>query len=234
MVLKSTKSQRPQPKLTSAGQPFLNQGLCLATSRSGKACLRPCGAEGVPYCLQHMKQGDPSVRVVSHPKAGKILVAARSLPKGYRIALWGRLKQRTKMTEKAQEWAFTINSDQQLDPTSEQGSLVQYCACAGPNERAAVTPVTGSMRAGKTYGCWAFTTTEPLPPCWQLTMQYGDNSKGSEEFFAERGITRCDVGTTKYPALRRKDAEQASLATEKPSCDEGHATSNLSCEPEAA
>lgn len=201
-------------KLTAAGQPFLSEGLCLATSRQGVPCLRPRGEDGVPYCRQHMKTGDPSFRVVTHPMAGKILVAARDLPQRYRIALWGQLKNKKDMTQKAQEWAFTIDRNQQLDPTKEKGSLVQFCPCAGPSEIAAVTPVSGGTYRGKKYGCWVFETNQRLQQNWQLTMQYGSNSKESEDFFAERGIKRCDVGTPKYPALRRSGME-LKPATEK-------------------
>merc|ERR1711879_139357 len=160
--------------------------------------------DAVPYCRKHMRLGDPAVRVAEHPKAGKILVAARALPKGYRLALWGRRKRKKDVSKKAQEWAFIVDTGHMLDPTTEKGSMVQYCACPGPNERAAVTPIGGSY-AGDKYGCWVFQTIEKLRPAWQVTMQYGNTSKESDNFFEERGIKRCDVGTKSYPALRRRD-----------------------------
>ena len=43
-------------------------------------------------------------------------------------------------------------------------------------------------------------------------MQYGNTPKESDTFFEERGIKRIDVGTTEFPALRRKDAEPLSEA----------------------
>mmetsp|Transcript_38260 Transcript_38260/g.103630 ORF Transcript_38260/g.103630 Transcript_38260/m.103630 type:complete len:219 (-) Transcript_38260:38-694(-) len=197
----------PKLKLTSAGQAFLSSGLCIATSRTGKPCLRKCGGVGVPYCAKCMKTGDPSLRVVDHPKAGKILIAARDLPKGYRVALWGRARKKKDVKAKAMEWSFDITNGWMIDPTGCRGSLVQFCACPGPNEAAAIygTPTTRCDHTA--YGCWVFITGQPLPRMWQLTMQYGSNSKGSDEFFKERGLTRLDVGTPKYPALRRKDAE---------------------------
>lgn len=198
-------------KTTGAGQHAIGQSRCISTLRAtGKACAGKLAEDGVPYCRECMKTGDPSLRVASHPKAGKILVAARPLPAGYRVALWGRIARRQELSAKSQEWAFTIAPpDKQLDPTPFKGSLVQFCACAGPTEVAAVKPFPAStgVYGGKKYGCWMFRTIHKLPKNWQVTMQYGNNSKESAEFFAERGILRCDVGTPAFPALRRKDAK---------------------------
>ncbi|CAE8684883.1 unnamed protein product, partial [Polarella glacialis] len=73
-------------------------------------------------------------QVVKHPKAGKVLVAARQLPKGYKLALWGMRKPKKSVSKKAQEWAFDILNGWMLDPTSCRGSLAQFCACPGPSE----------------------------------------------------------------------------------------------------
>mmetsp|Transcript_105636 Transcript_105636/g.340681 ORF Transcript_105636/g.340681 Transcript_105636/m.340681 type:complete len:224 (-) Transcript_105636:94-765(-) len=195
-------------KLTGSGQPFVSSGLCIATGRKdGKPCCRKTGAAGVPYCKEHMRSGDPSLCVVEHHLAGKILVAARDLPKGYRAALWGRLKRKKEMRSAGMEWAFDFQNGWMLDPTGCKGSLVQFCACPGPNEAAAVLATSTSWTDAGDYGSWVFVTKEALPRHWQLTMQYGNNSKGSEAFFTERGLTRVDVGTELYPALRRKDAQ---------------------------
>jgi len=200
-------------KLTKAGQPAVNSELCIATSRAdGTPCLRACGEAGVPYCKAHMKSGDPSLKVAMHPFAGKILVAARDLPKGYRLALWGRCRSDKKIGDKKMEWAFDIGSGWMLDPTGEKGSMVQYCPCAGPNEVAAVASSGSKRGKGNKFGSWAFVTKEALPAGWQVTMQYGNTPKESDTFFEERGIKRIDVGTTEYPALRRKDAEPVSAA----------------------
>jgi hypothetical protein len=202
-----------QQKLTKAGQPAINSELCIATSRAdGTPCLRACGEPGVPYCKAHMKSGDPSLKVAMHPFAGKILVAARDLPKGYRLALWGRCTSDTKISDKKMEWAFDLGSGWMLDPTGEKGSMVQYCPCAGPNEVAAVASSGSKRGKGNKFGSWAFVTKEALPAGWQVTMQYGNTPKESDTFFEERGIKRIDVGTTEYPALRRKDAEPVSAA----------------------
>lgn len=190
--------------LTPAGQARVATSACIATSRTGKPCLRGTAADGVMYCASCMKSGDPSFRVASHPRAGKILVAARDLPKGYKVALWGQLKRSRDVKKENMEWAFIISKGQMIDPVSEKGSLVQYCPCAGPNEVAVVTPIAGHTYGGDKYASWVFKLNRRVPRNWQITMQYGDNSKGSDEFFAERGIRRCDVGTRAHPAFRRR------------------------------
>ena len=53
---------------------------CWAHSRSGKRCSNTVRSrEGepfpIPYCAIHMKSGDGALKVVSHPFAGKCLVA---------------------------------------------------------------------------------------------------------------------------------------------------------------
>lgn len=213
MVSKGGSRSAPKgPKLTSVGQAPLCTGQCIATSRAGKACCAATTEDGVPYCKKCMRSGDPALHVAAHPKAGKILCASRALPKGYKMALWGRLKKEKDVAAKAKEWAFVVGKGIMLDPTSEKGSMVQYCACAGPGEVAAVTPESGRYYGGAKYGCWVFRTNRRVPKSWQLTMQYGDNSKGSEEFFAERGIKRCDVGTKGHPAFRRKIQKKGASA----------------------
>jgi len=203
----AVQSKKPRQKLTGAGQPFVSSGLCIATGlKNGKPCCRVTAHKGVPYCKDHMRSGDPSLRTASHPLAGKILVAGRDLPKGYRAALWGMLRRKKEVSEKDMEWAFEIHNRMMLDPTGYKGSLLQFCACPGPSEAASLlaTAQSTSDRRQK-YGSWVFVTREAIPRGWQLTMQYGNNSKGSDSFFQERGIKRVDVGNALHPALKRKD-----------------------------
>lgn len=206
-VKKGTKvGLKKGPRLTKAGQNFCGGGKCIATSVNGKACPRDVGEPGVVYCKECMRTGDPALKVVSHPLAGKCLVAARDLPKGYRVALWGHARRQKDMTSKAMEWGFDITGGWFLDPTKCKGSLVQFCPCAGPNEVAAITPVSGAHNRGGKYGSWPFVLGHKLKKNWQVTMQYGETPKDSDNFFLERGITRVDVGTKKNPAIRRKNA----------------------------
>merc|ERR1711874_830787 len=98
------------------------------------------------------------------------------------------------------EWAFDIRRGFLLDPTGCKGSLIQFCACPGPSEAAAINPTSistgesakGFASMGTTFGSWVFITREPLPRGWQLTMQYGTSSKQCDEFFEERGIKRLN------------------------------------------
>lgn len=204
----TARSKKLPLKLSSAGQPFVSSGRCIATGRKdGKPCCRLTPHKGVPYCKDHMRSGDPSLCTAAHPLAGKILVAARDLPKGYRAALWGVLRRKKEVSQKGMEWSFEIHNRMMIDPTSCKGSLLQFCACPGPSEAAAILSTgtsTGDRR--QKYGSWVFVTRETIPRNWQLTMQYGSNSKGSDTFFKERGIERVDVGSTLHPALQRKDA----------------------------
>merc|ERR1719330_612109 len=103
--------QKSKLRLTGAGQHFASSGLCMATELTGKPCGSAVGAEGVPYCKKCMRFGDPSLKVVEHPLAGKILIAARKLPKSYRIALWGRQCRKKDMPDKGFEWAFEIGGN---------------------------------------------------------------------------------------------------------------------------
>jgi len=209
-----SKRKRATPakfRLTNAGQHFASSGLCIATSKKGKPCCDPVHEPGVPFCKRCMVSGDPALKVRGHPRAGKILVAARDLPAGYKVPLWGRLTKKRDMTEKAMEWGFDLSTGWFLDPTKCPGSLVQFCPCPGPNE---VAVITGQPRCATTdkrrqYGAWTFLLTRPVKRDFQITLQYGVNSKDSDAFFAERGIVRLDVGTKANPAYRRKDATRA-------------------------
>mmetsp|Transcript_37973 Transcript_37973/g.107320 ORF Transcript_37973/g.107320 Transcript_37973/m.107320 type:complete len:213 (+) Transcript_37973:41-679(+) len=203
MVIQETKLKQ---KVTKAGQHFISSGYCIATSRlNGTPCGNRAHDKAVPYCCEHMLKGDPAFRVVNHPRAGKILVAARDLPAGYRATLWGKLIREKDLPPKSLEWSFQVANKWYVDPTKSAGSLVQFCPCPGPSEVAAVT-TSGEERRGKEFGSRSFMLNTGLPKGWQVTMQYGNNSKESNTFFEERGIARVDVGTACHPALRRVGA----------------------------
>jgi len=147
------------------------------------------------------------LKVAKHPRAGKILVAARDLPAGYRIPLWGRVTGKKDLSEKAMEWAFDVTGGKFLDPTPYKGSMIQFCPCPGPNEVAVLSsiPVTPPKKGAK-FGFWPFILNQNVPKNFQMTLQYGSNSKESDTFFTERGIERLDVGLKQYPTVRRKGA----------------------------
>ena len=64
---------------------------CWAHTQTGNRCTSKVHSrEGepipIPYCDRHLKNGDGALKVVSHPFAGKALVARYDLPPKYRIA----------------------------------------------------------------------------------------------------------------------------------------------------
>ena len=44
-----------------------------------------------------------------------------------------------------------------------------------------------------------FNTTMEVPKNHQLCMMYAENAAAANEFFEERGLTRCDVWTKEHP-----------------------------------
>lgn len=111
------------------------------------------------------------------------------------------------MKAKNLEWSFEMGGSLLLDPCAEKGSLLQFSACPGPGEAAALY-TEGNGKVGKEYGSRSFTLPFGLQKHWQVTLQYGDNTHESETFFEERGIKRMDVGTKLYPAIRRVDYQK--------------------------
>lgn len=116
------------------------------------------------------------------------------------------MKTKKDMKPEALTWAFKIGG-KYVDATPyKQGSLLQYCSCPGRKEVAAVG--MGEFVRGPCKGYALFSVIPNiLPKSYQVTLQYGDNSKESERFFKERGIQREDVGTSRMPALKRKNVK---------------------------
>lgn len=83
-----------------------------------------------------------------------------------------------------------------------KGDLVQFAACPGPGERQNMrsTFQYWGMRNGLMGGL-EFVTLEQVPRNTQLCHWYGSG------WWGERGLKRMDVGTTMYPAPRRKNRE---------------------------
>lgn len=189
-------------------------GCCISTSLKGVPCegdLPEKNAKGdlcdlVPYCTQCRKNGDPSLLVTDHPKFGKILVANRDLPKGYRMAWWGDLTTSKKLPNPDWEWALDTSKGIINARPHQKGSLLQFSACPGPAERVTVTmgPRCDTNLDRSPLTCLIFTTTMPVPKNHHLAMMYNDSVKTTDEFFEEQGIKRGDVGTKKFPAIRKK------------------------------
>eukprot|EP00928_Gymnodinium_smaydae_P033260 TRINITY_DN23868_c0_g1_i1.p1 TRINITY_DN23868_c0_g1~~TRINITY_DN23868_c0_g1_i1.p1 ORF type:complete len:230 (-),score=42.98 TRINITY_DN23868_c0_g1_i1:249-884(-) len=198
-------AKKTKIRLTKSGQHPVVGGGCIATSLRGRPCADPRVLPGIPYCGRCMRSGDPSLKVASHPKFGKILVARRRLPKSYKMAWWGKLVPVRKLPKKKEEWALKTHRGM-IDATSDRGgSLLQFCACPGPSEVPTVDFARNSdvllRKVEKTSAL--FETLREIPKSHQLTMMYNLDEKTTEEFFQERGLVRGDVGTKRYPALRK-------------------------------
>jgi len=194
------------------GQHAPSSGRCISTSLKGAPCLQELPldkkdrSDNVPYCAKCRKTGDPSLLVKDHPCFGKILVAARKLPKGYRMAWWGNLTTMKKLPEPDWEWALDTGRGIINARPYQKGSLLQFSACPGPREKVTVWmgPNADGNLTKAPQTCLLFSARMDVPKNHQLTMMYNDSIKETEEFFRERGITRSDVGTKKYPCLRKK------------------------------
>jgi hypothetical protein len=204
--------QKKLGKTFAWGQYTPTSGRCIATSLTGKPCQDPLPldkkglSDHVPYCTWCRKNGDPSMFVTDHPKFGKILVANRKLPKGYRMAWWGDRTTKNKLPDPDWEWALDTHSGIINARPYQKGSLLQFAACPGPNERVTVWmgPRTDSNCYKKDLTSMIFSTSMEIPKKHQLCMMYNEDFASTDEFFAERGIKRADVGTTKYPCIKRK------------------------------
>jgi len=197
-------------RLTIGGQHFPCGKLCIATSaKDGRPCPSSRATPNVPYCQACMRRGDASLKVVKHPRFGYILIAARDLPKGYYAGWWGKLIANKNLPEANAEWALSTKSGM-IDALPYNGSQLKYSACPGPHEVPTVNFAPNhSSLLGKTKGAQTtmlFWTLRPVPKGTQLTMMYNEDEKSTEVFFKERGIERKDVGTNRYPAIRKPNA----------------------------
>eukprot|EP00391_Amoebophrya_sp_Ameob2_P005273 CAMPEP_0178992092 /NCGR_PEP_ID=MMETSP0795-20121207/5908_1 /TAXON_ID=88552 /ORGANISM="Amoebophrya sp., Strain Ameob2" /LENGTH=286 /DNA_ID=CAMNT_0020683907 /DNA_START=272 /DNA_END=1132 /DNA_ORIENTATION=- len=214
-------------KLTRAGQHKYETRRCIATQLDGSPCGEPWAQEFVPYCAQCMKEGDPSLAVVPHPRFGKCLIAKRDLPKGYHMALFGEVFDQESMPEADKEWGFETVDGVFVNPVHEKASAVQFCQCPGPNEKITVEfadphilledEPTGKKKRKHKYGSMLFETQMKVPKDHQLVMMYAENEKAADTFFTERGMERCDVWAEKYPTIlkAKKKIENLKLEMEE-------------------
>jgi len=203
---KESDAKRTKPaQVYQSGQHTISTGLCLATFLDGKPCPGVRANPYVPYCQKHIDQGDPSLKVVKHPKYGKMLVAARNLPSNYHMGLYGARKTKKQMSDDNMNWAFETAQFGFIDPDGYEAQL-KYCQCPGPNEIVTVGFSSIHELIDKTskMGSMMFKTKRALPKKHQLVMMYSDSVSATDTFFRERGITRADVGTPEYPCFRKK------------------------------
>ena len=195
---------------------------CWALKRNAQRCqsiVQPREGEPipVPYCSLHLKSGDSALKVVSHKVAGKCLVARFDLPARYRMAFYGIRGKCASADKEDRSISFypphprtgsnfnpntrTLkrnNYNGVLNPEGT-GDVLQYAACPGPNERQNIKSTFRywGMRNGYMGGL-EFITIEPIPKETMLCHWYGSG------WWSSRGIKRCDIGTKKHPAPKRR------------------------------
>mmetsp|Transcript_70040 Transcript_70040/g.183559 ORF Transcript_70040/g.183559 Transcript_70040/m.183559 type:complete len:253 (-) Transcript_70040:10-768(-) len=200
-------------KRTKHGQNLPTSDLCMATFRDGRPCAQPRADPAVPYCRRCTKSGDPSLKVQQHPHYGKILIAARDLPKPYYAGWWGTMTPAKKLPLKRWEWALQTTKGM-IDAVGHAGSQLKFCACPGPGEMPTIdfAPNDASLlrhaSKGK-LGCALFRSLRDIPQGHQVTMMYNLDERTTDKFFKELGIPRSDVGTKRFPALRKRHAGPA-------------------------
>jgi len=229
---KGTIKKKSIPRISTQGRVRANECIqCWAHKRSGFRCLSMVESrEGepipIPYCEAHLKSGDAAVKVVSHPFAGKTLVANWALPKDYRMVFWGYRGKCPTSNKEDRSISYyppnrktgrnliphtrtlkTDNYNGVLNPKGT-GDILQYAACPGPSERQNMRSTFQyfGLRNGNVGGL-EFITLEEIPKNTQLCHWYG---KG---WWSARGIKRQDVATEKYPAPKRRSLNQLDALT---------------------
>jgi len=179
---------------------------CIGTKTDGTPCPNMRGEAHLPYCKRCLASGDPSLKVVKHPKFGKCLIATRDLKKGYMMAWWGNRVSRKKLPFKSWEWALESPKGMIDAVPFRKGSVVQFAQCPGPSERPTVdfSRNYDAMLTAKSKTCLLFKTLCDIPKNHQVTMMYNKDEKTTNEFFAERGLVRADIGCPAFPALKKK------------------------------
>lgn len=178
---------------------------CWATVGStGEPCRhRAIPGQNLPLCKKHLEGGDNAMKVVKHqnPKIGKVLVAGRDLPKGYRLVYWGQRVAWHKVKGVREDYSMTfLENGGVIDPVGLEGQQAMYMSCPGPGEVSNVKSTNecfGRARDDKLVGR-VFETTMPVPKNTQLVQWYG------AQWFNSRNMVRANSGTSKYPAPQRK------------------------------
>lgn len=196
-----------QRRLTAVGQHFVKSEACISTTpKDGSPCPFPRVEPHLPYCKACLRGGDPALKKVKHPKYGHCLIAQRALKKGYQVAWWGRRISAKKLPSKSWDWALMTPRGIVDAVPFRTGSLLQFCQCPGPTEVPTIdfSQNRDELLASKPKTCRLFATLCDIPKGHQVTMTYSNDEKAMNEFFAERGIVRADVGCKEFPAMKRK------------------------------
>merc|ERR1740121_398660 len=99
------------------------------------------------------------------------------------------------------QYALCAGRHEQFNMRCLQGE--EYCRCAMDAYGKALTSCKSKKGTRKRYGAMFVSATRRIPAGYQLNTMYSDEA-GTEEFFAERGIPRCDVWTPEHPTHLKK------------------------------
>ena len=201
----TTKTTRKIPTRLNGAQ-ARTQEYCWATRASGEVCgERSDPGSSLPYCATHRARGDEAFQIVSHPTLdGKILVATRDLPRGYKTVYWGERKSWRDCGRAGRDHAMNFRSGGGvIDPTPcGVSSQLQFMSNPGPNEvvnNRSTNVCFGDTRCPKgTIVGREFMLCRAVKKDEQLTQWYG------AEWFHSRGIVRLDTGTAEHPAPRKR------------------------------
>ena len=179
---------------------------CWATRVSGEVCgERSEPGSSLPYCATHRARGDEAFKIVAHPTLdGKILVATRDVPRGYKTVYWGERKSWRECGRAGRDHAMNFRSGGGvIDPTPcGVSSQLQFMSNPGPNEvvnNRSTNVCFGDTRCPKgTIVGREFMLCRAVKKDEQLTQWYG------AEWFHSRGIVRLDTGTAEHPAPRKR------------------------------
>jgi hypothetical protein len=219
MMLARTKTQKKTQKKTQTttqtttkiptrlnGAQARTREYCWATRVSGEVCgERSEPGSSLPYCATHRARGDEAFKIVAHPTLdGKILVATRDVPRGYKTVYWGERKSWRECGRAGRDHAMNFRSGGGvIDPTPcGVSSQLQFMSNPGPNEvvnNRSTNVCFGDTRCPKgTIVGREFMLCRAVKKDEQLTQWYG------AEWFHSRGIVRLDTGTAEHPAPRKR------------------------------
>eukprot|EP00927_Polykrikos_kofoidii_P057831 TRINITY_DN52034_c0_g1_i1.p1 TRINITY_DN52034_c0_g1~~TRINITY_DN52034_c0_g1_i1.p1 ORF type:complete len:264 (-),score=32.14 TRINITY_DN52034_c0_g1_i1:293-1036(-) len=201
----AAKTQSPKAVRRQVQNRVVGKG-CIGTLLSGQPCPTPRVEEHLPYCESCMRTGDPSLRVVKHPRFGRCLITRRDLKKGYVVAWWGERIGRKRMLDERWEWALESSRGVIDAVPFGPSSPLQFCQCPGPSEIPTIDEHPSQydkLLKQKPKTCLLFGLLCDVPKNHQLTMMYNKDEKTTEVFFKERDIVRVDVSCAAYPALKK-------------------------------
>ena len=145
--------------------------------------------------------------VAAHPWLARTCIAIRSIPRHTRLYYWGaRMPHDTNTCESDEYMLSVCDGSANVDPRSFTDAVMQFANAPGPDELENVRPTTCVERDGDLVA-QEFITTRTIPGNTQILWNYG-----SDEWFSDRGIRRCNAGAPNLHAPRRASAKSRIIA----------------------